>query len=184
MLQRVFMILLLAFLVRGEVFAGNNPAPFGLELGVATYAQVKSDLGSQTRLNDMGVNAYSGGKMLKGDGEGLDFEGLSAITLIFDQGDRLAGVLMTLPKGEMGNGNFKKVLAMLKGKYKLVSERVPYVGNSYAKLKQGNSIVELDAPHLSFTMQLRYLTQDLLAAFNAQSNQERANKDKAQFNRL
>lgn len=184
MLQRVFMFLLLAVLVQAKAFAGNNPAPFGQELGAATYAQVKSSLGAQSSLTDAGINAYSGGKMLKGNGEGLGFEGLSAITLIFDKSDHLAAVLMTLPKGEMGNGNFKKVLAMLKGKYKVVTEQVPFVGNCYARLKQGNSIVELDAPHMSFTMELRYLTQDLLAVFNAQASQDKANKDKAQSNRL
>jgi len=60
-----------------------NPAPLGLELGVATFAQVKQALNTKTRLTDAGTNAYSSGKMLKGDGTGLEIEGLSEITLIF-----------------------------------------------------------------------------------------------------
>jgi hypothetical protein len=91
--------------------------------------------------------------MLKGDGAGLEVEGLSEITLIFDKSDKLAAVLMTLPKqegmGDMQNGVFRKTLNTLSGKYKLVEKRVPFVGNSYAKFRQGDNIIELDAPHLS-----------------------------------
>ena len=95
---------------------------------------------------------------------------------------------MTLPKqegmGDMQNGVFRKTLATLSGKYKLVEKRVPFVGDSYAKFRQGDSIVELDAPHLSFNMSLRYLTNDLQAAFNRQSEAEKAGKQRKQASQL
>lgn len=152
-----------------------NAAPFGQELGVATYSQVKQQVGGKSDLADAGTNKFSGGKMLQGDGSGLGIEGLSEVTFIFDRADKLAGVLMTLPKE-----SFKPTLKALSAKYKLVSSEVPFVGNASAKLKQGDSVIELNAPHMSFTMEVLYLTNGLKQAFQQQSSNERAVKEKRQ----
>lgn len=185
--MKIILIFISSLLLTFPALAAN-PTPLGLELGVATLAQAKQTLGGKTRLGDAGINAYSDGKMLKGDGAGLDVEGLSEITLIFDKSDKLAAVLMTLPKqegmGDMHNSVFTKTLNTLSGKYKLVEKRVPFVGNSYAKFRQGDSIVELDAPHLSFNMSLRYLTNELQAAFNRQSEAEKSAKQRKQASQL
>lgn len=186
--MRNLLITIVLFLLSTSTALAANPAPLGLELGVATLAQARQALGGKTRLTDAGTNAYSGGRMIKGDGTGLEVEGLSEITLIFDKNDKLAAVLMTLPKQEgmsdMQNGMFKKTLATLSAKYKLVEKRVPFVGDSYAKFRQGDSIIELDAPHLSFNMNLRYLTNDLQAAFNRQSEVEKSAKQRRQASQL
>lgn len=152
-----------------------NAAPFGQELGLSTYAQVKQQIGSKTSLSNAGTNKFSGGKMLQGDGDGLGIEGLSGVTFIFDRTDKLVGVLMTLPKE-----SFKPTLKALSAKYQLVSSEVPFVGNASAKLKLGDSVVELSAPHMSFTMEVLYLTNSLKQAFQQQSSNERAAKDKKQ----
>lgn len=72
-----------------------------------------------TQLEDGGMNQYSGGKMLKGDGKGLRIDGLSEIVFIFDTTDKLASVLMTLPKGEdfgdLQNGNFANTAVFSSG---------------------------------------------------------------------
>lgn len=152
-----------------------NVAPLGLEIGVASLSQVRAKIGAQTRLQDAGSNAYSRGKMLKGGGDGLGIEGLQEITFIFDAQDKLDAVLMRMSKDR-----FKEVYAFLKGKYKVKSERIPFVGDSYARLAQGDSVVELEAPHLSFEMDVRYLSNKLMAAFNQQSAQDEATRKKAQ----
>lgn len=152
-----------------------NAAPFGQELGVTTYAQVKQQVGGKSDLTDSGTNKFSGGKMLQGNGSDLGIEGLSEVTFIFDRTDKLAGVLMTLPKE-----SFKPTLKALTAKYKLVSSEVPFVGNASAKLKQGDSVIELNAPHMSFTMEVLYLTSGLKQAFLQQSSNERAVKEKRQ----
>jgi hypothetical protein len=152
-----------------------NAAPLGQELGVATYAQVKQQVGGKTDLSDAGTNKFSGGKMLQGNGDGLGMTGLSEVTFIFDHADTLAGVMMTLPKD-----SFKATLKALSAKYKLVDSVVPFVGNASAKLKQGDSIIKLDAPHLSFEMQVLYLTNSLNQAFQQQSSSERTAKEKRQ----
>ncbi len=153
----------------------TNAAPFGQELGVANYAQVKQQVGGKTNLSDAGTNKFSGGKMLQGDGSSLGIEGLSEVTFIFDRADKLVGVLMTLPKE-----SFKPTLKALSAKYKLVSSEVPFVGNASAKLKLGDSVVELNAPHMSFTMEVLYLTNSLKQAFQQQSSNERTAKEKRQ----
>lgn len=153
----------------------TNAAPFGQELGVATYAQVKQQVGGKTSLSDAGTNKYSGGKMLQGEGDGLGIEGLSGVTFIFDRTDKLTGVLMTLPKE-----SFKPTLKALSAKYKLMESEVPFVGNASARLKQGDSVVELNAPHMSFTMEVLYLSNGLKQTFQQQSSNERATKEKRQ----
>ena len=177
----IFTMLSIAF--PNFVFAANA-APLGLELGVATYAQAKQQVGGKTSLSDIGTNKYSGGKMLQGDGAGLGIEGLSEITFIFDKSDKLAGVLMTMPKGsgfgDLENGNFKKTLAALSAKYKLDEKHTPFVGDASARLHQGDSVIEVTAPHLSFNMEVRYLSNELQKAFKQQSSSERATKEKRQ----
>lgn len=162
----------------------GNAAPLGLELGVATLAQVQKEVGTKTKLIESGTNKFINGKMLSGSGSGLNIDGLSKITFIFDQNDVLSGVLMTLPKREgmndLQNGGFKKLTKTLSAKYKQVEKRDPFVGDAYARYTQGNSVVELDAPHMSFDMNLHYVTNDLLAKFNKQSAEERSAKDRSQ----
>lgn len=169
----VFVILML-FGFSPAAFAANA-APLGLELGVATYAQVKQQVGSKTSLSAGGTNKYSGGKMLQGNGSGLGVEGLSEITFIFDAADKLVAVLMTLPKD-----SFKPTLSALSGKYKLIDKVVPFVGNASAHLQQGDSVIEIDSPHMSFEMTVSYMTKKLKQAFSQQSSNERAAAQKRQ----
>jgi hypothetical protein len=173
-LMFVVVVAILCMAISNVAFAANA-APLGLELGVATYAQVKQQVGGKTSLSDAGTNKYSGGKMLQGNGDGLGIEGLSEITFIFDASDKLAAVLMTLPKD-----SFPKTLSALSGKYKLIEKQVPFVGNASARLQQGDSIIEMNAPHLSFEMSVSYMTKGLKQAFTQQASNERAAKEKRQ----
>ncbi len=113
--------------------------------------------------------------MLQGDGSGLGIEGLSEVTFIFDRADKLAGVVMTLPKE-----SFKPTLKALSAKYKLLDSQLPFVGDASAHLKQGDSLVEMNAPHMSFTMEVLYLTNGLKQAFQQKSTNDRAAKEKRQ----
>lgn len=166
----------------------QNAAPLGLELGVADMSQVKKDVGSKTTLSPNGVNKYSHGPMLESNGNGLGIDGLTDIVFIFDTKNKLAGVLMTLPKqesfGDMENSGFKKVYKSLSSKYKIVKKNIQFVGDSYALFKQGDSVVELNAPHLSFDMQVNYLTNSLSASFKDKSTKENAIHSQEQTNKF
>jgi hypothetical protein len=58
------------------------------------------------------------------------------------------------------------------------------VGDKYAKYTQGNSSVELDAPHMSFDMTITYATNQLLQSYKTTSNSENNAKQKQQQNSL
>lgn len=152
-----------------------NVAPLGLEVGVADLATVKNKLGGQTRLREDGINKWTGGPMLKGDGEGLGIDGLQEILFIFDPQRKLQGVVMTMDKGRFGD-----VRGFLKAKYETVREVVPFVGNAYARYRSGDSIAEIDAPHLSFSMEVRYLSNALLKHYQAASAEEENRRKKAE----
>lgn len=144
-----------------------NPAPFGLEIGKATIKEVTSKYHAQKA----GINKYSGGEMY--DLSGINFDGLQHVTAIFSKDGKLLALLSTLPKSK-----FDHLLNTLGDKYQLVSKNIPFVGDKTAKLVDGNTEIILDAPHMSFKMEMNYITKDLLAAYNIQSNHEEKQKNK------
>jgi hypothetical protein len=143
------------------------PAPFGLALGVATLEEVETVLKPRTTLTSLGVNQYSGGEMRGSNGVGLGIDGLRDVLFIFDKSGVLVGVVMTLDK--FGNEAVRNTLKTLSAKYRLVKSNVPPVGNAYAQLKQGDVVIEVDSPHLSFQFDITYLTQGFRNTYLAQS---------------
>jgi hypothetical protein len=137
-----------------------NAEPLGLELGYANLEGVKQKLGGLTSLQDRGANLYSGGAMLESDGRGLGIDGLSDLLFIFDKNNVLVGVVMTMPKRP------QDILGKLSSKYTVVDNGIDtFMDDGYARLEKGNSFVVVDAPLLSFTMEVRYLTKQLMADF-------------------
>lgn len=145
-----------------------NPAPLGLELGYATEGDLLALPGAKALEKDQGANKINGGTSYyaKEKLEGFGINGLKEIYFLFNKQQKLDAVLMVLPKGsdkDANAGNFKEVLSMLSGKYTLVRKNVPFVGDSSATLKHGDSQITLDAPHLNFDMQLMYASNDFFA---------------------
>jgi hypothetical protein len=155
-----------------------NVAPLGLELGVAGIEQVTTRLGDNPP-RQMGINAYSDGPMLESDGNGLDIEGLEKILFIFDNKNKLAGVVMTLSKHR-----FDDVYQFLSKKHTVKTRQIPFVGDRYVRMNQGASLVELSAPHMSFEMEARYLTNQLMAAFTKRSAEEEQQKRQTQSSKF
>lgn len=158
---------------------GNIPAPFGFAVGKATVNDVKAGLRGKVRVEDNGINKFSRGPMLKTPGRELDMEGLQEVLFIFDAKQTLAALVMTLDKNR-----FDQVYDHLADKYTLVHKQIPFVGDKYAKFRHGNIITELDAPHLSFSMEVRYMTEQFLANYNATTREEeqrKRNRERGQF---
>lgn len=145
----------------------------GFEIGVSTTDQVKAALAKQTKVNDAGVNKYTAGPMLKTDGSSYEIEGLNEVLYIFDDQKKLAGVFM-----DMNKARFDAVFQALSGKYKVSSQQRPFVGDQFARFKTQDSIIEIDAPHMSFQMEVRYVRNDLMQKFNSQSAAEADSKKK------
>jgi hypothetical protein len=160
-----------SILCAGSALAGTPV--LGFEVGTSTLDEVKATLSKQTKVKDVGVNKWSNGPMLKTDGASYEIEGLNTVLYIFDEEKKLAGVVMNMRKAR-----FASIYKVLAEKYKLQSEKRAFVGNQFAKFKSPNGSIELDAPHMSFEMEVRYLTSELVQKFSAQSEAEAEAKNK------
>ena len=170
---------MLSLLTQTACAAGQNAAPFGLEISVATLADVKKEIGATSRLANKGVNKYTEGSMLSTAGEGLGIDGLKEVLFIFDKSERLAGVILTMPKDP------KSMFRLLSGKYKVKTNRIDnFMNNGYARLDKGDSIIEIDAPHMSFDMEIRYVANSLMKLYNQTTNTESADKERRKSNAL
>lgn len=167
--------IILTALLTLPMVASADPAPFGLEIGKATIKDVKAQYG----VKNAGVNKYSGGEMYDLDVSKIDFEGLKKATVIFSQDGKLLAVLTTLPKNK-----FDYLLNGLGNKYQVVSKQIPHVGNKSAKLVNGNTEILLDAPHMSFEMEMNYINKDLWKSYKVQSNNEQQQKQKNEHSQL
>lgn len=166
-------VAIITILASDSAIAGTTV--LGAEIGTTTAEQLKQVLSRHTRVFDQGVNKYSGGPMLATDGSSYEIEGLEKVLYIFDKQGKLAGVIM-----DMDKDRFVSIYQVLRQKYKLISEQRPFVGNQYARFKPVDALIELDAPHLSFTMEVRYIRNDLMQKFNADSTTESALKKKTE----
>lgn len=164
-----------AMLVGGLLLAlstlslAENAAPFGFELGVATLAQVKAGVKDAV---DIGVNEYSRGPMLKAT-DGLGVDGVQEALFIFTPEKVLTGVVLTMDKDPVS------AVKTLQKKYKMTSNRVDsFMNKGNADFEKGDSVIKLEAPHLSFQQTISYLSKSLLAAYKASVKTEAAVKQK------
>jgi hypothetical protein len=165
--------LLVTVFTFAEAHAGTQA--LGFEISVSTVDQVKASLAKQTKVEDVGINKFSGGPMLTTTGTAYEIEGLNEVTYIFDEQKKLAGVLM-----DMSKTRFDSVYQALAGKYKVASQQRPFVGNQYARFKTQDAVIEIDAPHLSFQMAVRYIRNDLMQKFNSKTTAENEAKKKSE----
>lgn len=158
-------------------------APLGFAIGQATRKQVEDGLGGKVRLKNHGTNRYSGGVMLTGAGAGLGVDGLKEVTFLFNEREILAGMVMDLDKGGF-NSNFDRIYEYLAAKYPLVQKQLPAVGNRYVRFQKGDIVIELEARHMSFTMNLSYLTDELEKRYRSMRSKEsdqKRTRERGQF---
>lgn len=144
-----------------------DPTPFGLQMGKVTPEDVKA----KYSIKQAGMNKYSNGTMYELDPSELSLEGLHASTIVFDSNEKLQAVLCTLSKDR-----FDYLFATLKKKYKLVNSSIPFVGDKYAKFIDGNTEITLNAPHMSFEMDMNYVDKNLMKKFKQQTTNEQQQK--------
>lgn len=133
-------------------------------------------------MEDKGLNRFSGGPALRTDGTGYAIETLHEVIYIFEAWKRLTGVVMTMNKPR-----YEVVHRFLTAKSKLVSQTRPFVGNQTSRFEAAGTTIDMDAPHMGFEMEIRYLTDELLKRFDAKSQLETEAKRKQEsgkFGRL
>lgn len=156
-----------------------NASPLGVEIGYANLSGVKQKLGSMSKLTEAGKSDHTGGVILTSDGQGFGVDGLSQLLAIFDKNETLVAVVMTMPKKV--NDTYSK----LAKKYTPVSKNIDsFMGNGSAKLEKGDSLVMIEAPHLSFTMDVVYATKTFMADFERNTAEAQAKKEQEQKDKL
>lgn len=160
-------------MLSSSVFA--DPTIFGMELGKMT----EKDLKAMYNVNHTGTNKYSNGNMYSVPVSSINFEGLKEVTTIFSTDGKLVAVLTSLPKSK-----FDYLNKALGGKYKLVSQKIPFVGDKKASYRDGATEITLDAPHMGFVMSMNYIRDDLMQAFNRQSQAEAQKKQQNEASQL
>lgn len=164
-----------AILFGWATWSGAAPAPFGLEIGKSTIQEARE----RYRLERSGTNKYTLGPMYRMDPAQVEFDGLQRILLIYWPDGRLASMIL-----EMEKHRFDEVVDMLAEKYRLVSRNRPLVGNASAELRDGDTMILVDAPHLSFTMTVIYSAEAMFKKFNEVQREEKARKKKKESGQL
>jgi hypothetical protein len=144
----------------------------GYTLGKIRWAEVV--FGTLARAHafpeDAGENKFSNGRMLKLGDRLTDTAGAEKITLIFDSDDLLTAISASAKKQQGSDAYadvFKRLHAEYSKKYSVVSASIPFVGDCHAEYKNNGCTIILDAPHLSFDMDIAMRSE----AFNKQFKQ-------------
>lgn len=157
---------------------GATMRPLGMEIGQTTLAQAQSSL-PNARWKETGVNKWNGGKMYEISPDATGVDGLQSLTAIFSPEGRLVGLLMTLDKGRL-----RDVLQALRARYKVEAENVPFVGDASARFRSGNTLALVEAPHLSFSMTVSYLTDDFYRLYQKSSSEEESRRKREQASKF
>jgi hypothetical protein len=154
----------------------QNAAPFNLEIGTATCDAARAKLGrvDESKLGGTDV-------LLTAKNPSALYDGASAASVRCSEG-RVIAVQIEASKGGMGNEGAREVFAGLSKKYKLVAGGpMPQLGNGYARFQSGNSVIEQDAPHLSFEFTLTYFEKSFYDSLVTSSkDKEKKAADKKQ----
>lgn len=169
----MFAFFILIFVVSNS-FA-KNPSPFGIEIGITKLEQLKN----KYRCFNNGINKYSKGPMCNLDISQLNIHGLKEAFVIADRKGTIVALLLTFPKYK-----FDELFNTLSSKYTLLYKEIPFVGNKYAKFKSGNTIIQLDAPHLSFDLTLAYTLDTFLNEYYKAKEEEKKAKKRNLENNL
>lgn len=164
----VIVSLVLALTSTNSAFA--DPKPLGFELGKATIEDVQNTY----KTTDAGISVHTEGKMLNVDAYEVGLQDLQKVLFIFNSDGTLSVVDMTFRKTK-----FDELYGQLNKKYKLVKKQIPFVCNKYAEYKNGKSTVKLDAPHMSFELDVIYGQNSFFKTMKEVNNrQEQQRKDK------
>lgn len=166
---RFFVLSMTLMLAAMTAHAGTKVV--NVELGVSTLEQVRKEAATAGRVQNAGLSPWSKGPILQIDNPGLGIEGVKSVQYIFDATGKLAAVIMTMSatkgRDDLQKRRFDEVAGMLAEKYKLDKKVRPFVGDRYARFTAPDTVIEVDAPHMAFDMEVRYMTSGFLKAFHS-----------------
>ncbi len=156
-MKKVFLILIFSVI---SLF--GDPAPFGLELGKATFEEVGKKYSDFTQI---GNDPVSKGKQIVVNQKNFDLKGLNRdVIFSFDTENKLMAVLLCFDEDR-----FDDLLSSL-SKYKMIKKH-----NNLVIFQDGNSIISLD--NMGFVTILLYQTKKFDKLYEDwRTEQERENK--------
>lgn len=159
-----------------STWAQSEVSALGWTLQTSTVEQLRQ---AYPEADHRGTNRFSDGPMFSVPTSRFDLMGLESTLFIFDDGNRLAAIILTMSKSR-----FNAIHDTLKDKYPVRASQIPFVGNSYVRYGAPGATIELDAPHLSFSMDLRYQRDDFVARFKQRVNEDEAARQRREKDQL
>lgn len=164
-------IILLAISIAFTTNVFANPAPLGIELNKATLNDVKSKYTVISSIPNA-TNGYYNNKLQT---QNIDIKTLTHANVISNKDEVVEGLVLTL-----SNSQFDEVYNSLASKYQLIEKNIPFVGDKFAEFQDGDCVIQLNAPHMSFTMTLGYATKQFVEQYTNRTNKElQEEKEKA-----
>lgn len=153
-----------------------NPAPFGLEIHKTTLKEAQE----KYTLVKKGISYYSGGPMYLIEKDELKIDGLNKVTLIFSKDTKV----LLYVCAEFGNYKFNSLYKNLSKKYKLLDEEIPRLGNKFAKFENDQTFIKLDAPHMSFELEVTYIYKEFDKYITERDKKDKAEKNEKELESL
>lgn len=173
-------VIAIALLAAATVQAGVKVV--GVEIGASTVDQVRKVAAAAGKVQDLGTSSFTKGVILGVDNPDLGIDGVTNVIYVFDQAGKLAAIEMTMPASkslqDIQKSRFDEIANMLASKYKQTKKVRPFVGDRFARFSAPDTVIELDAPHMSHDMNLRYMTPAFVQQMNngvkAEAQEKRA----------
>ncbi|WP_341748603.1 MULTISPECIES: hypothetical protein [unclassified Candidatus Tisiphia] len=155
-------ILYILFILIFNLNVNANPSPLGLELNKATISDVEKLYHITKKENNHweGYNYY----LNVGD---VKLEGLTKLLIICNDDNIIQAVILTIDKSK-----FTEFYQLLSEKYKLTYNQNPRLGDKEIRFADSDCTIILEAPHLSFSMVLIYITDEFLTKFKGKQKEE------------
>lgn len=170
LMSGVFVLAMLPSLVHADTSA------FGMTLGKTTLDEFMKEYPSAVK---KGISDWTDGEIYSVPVNDLNFEGVKADHVIFTQDGKLTAITIDIDKER-----FNKIHGMLSKKYKVTDKEIPFVGNKFVRCKSGDDVIELEAPHLSFEMNLLYAERKFMNAYSKKKSEKDSKKDSDELEKL
>jgi len=168
---------LLAYVFFQSASAQEVAAPLGLELGKATCKGASASVGQGAARSQ---SAWSGGELLTLSTQAVpEIQDLQKAYVVCNRAGAVIAVELTLPKAKR-----EQTIAQLDRKYRSVQRDIPFVGSAFISWRAKNATIDLDAPHLDFSMYLTYLAPGAKATYQAHVAAQRRALEQKQASKL
>jgi len=169
-------VVLFIFLASIHSYA-NDVTPLGQTIGKSTIDDLKN---SKCPVVGQGINKFSNGQMFANDGSCYGIQGLKKVLFVYNPSGVLEGALLTF-----NNSQFQSVVSSLNQKYShKTKEQIPFVGDKHIVWEEGKVDIELKSPHMSFDMDLLYVTKALNKKFKQEVKNDEQQQKTQQTNQL